>query len=123
MREAVLSEQFGINDLLDPDCVPLKYPPENNVHKITDAHIDLPPSPPPVLSNVTEEGGMNNVKVSTPILLPLHKLTLENKCFYLHYSTTELDKHYIIKCNSIIIIFGVFRDTVYCRDHIENPMY
>ena len=25
MREAVLSEQFGINDLLDPDCVPLKY--------------------------------------------------------------------------------------------------
>ena len=70
MREAVLSEQFGINDLLDPDCVPLKYQPDNNVHKITDAHIDLPPSPPPVLSNVTEEGGMNNVKVSTPLVSP-----------------------------------------------------
>ena len=72
MREAVLSEQFGINDLLDPDCVPLKYQPENNVQKITDAQIDLPPSPPPLLplSNVTEEGSMNNVKVSTPPVSP-----------------------------------------------------
>ena len=68
MREAVLSEQFGINDLLDPDCVPLKYQPENNVQKITDAQIDLPPLLH--LSNITEEGSMNNVKVSTPLVSP-----------------------------------------------------
>ena len=72
MRDAVLSEQFGINDLLDPDCIPLKYHPENNVQKITDAQIDLPPSPPPLLplSNVTVEDSMNNVKVSTPLVSP-----------------------------------------------------
>ena len=40
LREAVLSEQFGINDLLDRDCVPLKYQQENNVQKITDAQVD-----------------------------------------------------------------------------------
>ena len=67
LREAVLYEQFGINDLLDPDCVPLKYQPENNVHKITDAQINLPPSTLPLLplSNATVEGGMNNVMVNT----------------------------------------------------------
>ena len=72
MREAVLSEHFGINDLLDQDCVPLKCQPENNVHQIPDAHINLPPSPPPVLplSNVTEEGSMNTVKVNTPLVSP-----------------------------------------------------
>ena len=83
IREAVLSEQFGINDLLDPDCVPLKYQSENNVHKITDAHIDSPLSPPPVLprSNVTEEGSMNNVQVSTPLVSPgtTSILTLRHK--------------------------------------------
>ena len=41
------------------------------------------------------------------------------KCFYLHYSTTKLDK----TCNSIIDLFSVFGDTVYYRDHAENHMH
>ena len=72
LREAVLSEQFDINDLLNPDCVTLKYLPVNNVQIITDAQIGFSPSPPSLLSlsNVTEEGSMNNVKVSTPLVSP-----------------------------------------------------
>ena len=51
---------------------PIKISAGKYVQKITEAHIDLPPSPPPLLplSNVTEEGSMNNVKVSTTLVSP-----------------------------------------------------
>ena len=37
MREAILSEEFGIHDPPGPDCVPLEFQPENNVPEIRHA--------------------------------------------------------------------------------------
>ena len=46
------------------------------------------------------------------VLLPFHKLTLENKDFYLHYSATELDKTILL--NAIqLLIFLVCLETLF----------
>ena len=46
------------------------------------------------------------------VLLPFHKLTLENKGFYLHYSTTELDNTILL--NAIqLLIFLVCLETLF----------
>ena len=71
MREAILSEEFGIAVPLGPDCVPSEFQPENNVPEISDTPLPLRP-PTLHLSNVLEEGtvNMNKEVVSTPLASP-----------------------------------------------------
>ena len=71
MREAILSEEFGIAVPLGPDCVPSEFQPENNVPEISDTPLPLPP-PTLHLSIVLEEGtvNMNKEVVSTPLASP-----------------------------------------------------
>ena len=54
----------------------------------------------------------NVANLNYTVLLPFHKLTLENKCFYLHYSTTELDNTILL--NAIqLLIFCVCLETLF----------
>ena len=80
------------------------------------------------------ESRQNQINIFSAIMYYLYlysfgKLSLEPvrytlaKCLYLHYFTTKLDNTILLIAIQLLIFFGVFGDTVYYRDHAENPMH